>query len=300
MENGFDSPPPHDATAGSSVLLFRYDNPTVPNGHPNSDTSRDELVGRWFTDSPESLKSYIKMRPPGGSIVIVEIPGERLEGLRATLHPVAKDMDIEPDNFIIPDELLGNAKRVPLGVTSKSQRNFSRVDEWKSVDNRVDEIVKEIQSSKTINDKLRATLKPLQDVIRESQIPDYDGSMHLNERYHDVESSPSGVGVFSFWGSIEESGFSPDLPAEPTAVVKNIRILEVHRKRGLGTKFIKTWERVLSEKGIRVFTATNIRDENAKHFWEKLGYHPLPGETRTIPYSMYKTVSPATLAQPLV
>lgn len=54
------------------------------------------------------------MRPPGGSIVVAKVPRERLEEFRATNHPVAKNMDIEVDNFIVPDELLVNAKRIPL------------------------------------------------------------------------------------------------------------------------------------------------------------------------------------------
>ena len=62
MENEQDSPRKVrrriETADGQKVFLFRYDNPEVPNRNPNSEVSRDELVGGWFTDSPESLKSW--------------------------------------------------------------------------------------------------------------------------------------------------------------------------------------------------------------------------------------------------
>lgn len=147
MEGGLDSSKTAqriETADGKRVFLFRYDNPQVPNRNPNSQTSQDELVGKWFTDSPASLASYIKGRPPGGNIVIVDVPKEKLEGLRAANHPVAKDMDIEPDNFIIPAELLPAAKRIPLEVSSQGLKNF-RANDWKAIDEAVGKIVEQIK-----------------------------------------------------------------------------------------------------------------------------------------------------------
>lgn len=145
MEGGLDSPSPTTETTGrGSVFLFRYDNPQVPNRNPNSDTSKDNLIGRWFTDSPKSLKDYIKGRPPGGTIVTVEVPKDKLEELKATNHPTAKEMDIEEDNYILPDELLSKAKRTPLAVPSRSPKNFS-TGEWKAIDAAVDRVVEQLQ-----------------------------------------------------------------------------------------------------------------------------------------------------------
>lgn len=91
METGVDGPKDTSArieTAdGNHVLLFRYDNPEAPNRNPNSEVSQEDLVGRWFTDLPESLVARILMRPPGGSIVVAEVPKDRLEEMRAQNHP---------------------------------------------------------------------------------------------------------------------------------------------------------------------------------------------------------------------
>lgn len=109
---------------GQNIFLFRYDNPQVPNRHPNSMVSQDELIGKWFTDSPQSLTARILMRPPGGVIVIAKVPKARLEQLRATNHPIAKDMDIEPDNFILPDELISRAQTIPLIIVHENPKKF--------------------------------------------------------------------------------------------------------------------------------------------------------------------------------
>lgn len=105
---------PERIVKDGKVLLFRYDNPNFPSKNP--DSRRPDLVGSWFTDSPRQLGSYILMRPPGGDIVIAAIPEDKVDSLHVFNHPVAKDMDVENDNYIIPDELLTDAKRVKLEV----------------------------------------------------------------------------------------------------------------------------------------------------------------------------------------
>lgn len=129
---------------GKRVLLFRYENPQAP--RESSGDSRDEFVGSWFTDSLKNLKTYIKARPPGGNMVIVEVEKDRLETLKAANHPVAQSMDIEPlDNYIIEPDLLRDAQVIPFPVTSRLTNKFA-FGEWDAVNNGVDEIVRDIQS----------------------------------------------------------------------------------------------------------------------------------------------------------
>jgi hypothetical protein len=134
--------PRNETSDGKRIFLFRYENPQTP--RESSGDSRDEFVGSWFTDSPKSLKTYIKARPPGGSIVVVEVEKDRLEALKAANHPVAKNMDIEPlDNYIIPPELLEGARTIPFPVaTEKPKFQFK---DWDTVNNGVDEIIDELQ-----------------------------------------------------------------------------------------------------------------------------------------------------------
>ncbi len=130
---------------GQRVFLFRYENPQSENKNPNSSVSKDELVGNWFTDSPKSLKIYIKRRQPGGSIRVLELPKDQLEKFKAINHPVAKDMDMEPiDNFIIPDELLPDSRSIPLEVQTKVPQKFL-MGEWKNINEAVDDLTSGLQ-----------------------------------------------------------------------------------------------------------------------------------------------------------
>lgn len=125
---------PIETPNGKNIYLFRYDNPSVKNNHPNSQTSKPELVGKWFTDSLMLLKTYIQMRPPGGLINITYVPKDKLEEFRAINHPIAKNMDIEYSNFILPDKLTKNLKSIPLTIPSVNPNQYLFKDDGKITD----------------------------------------------------------------------------------------------------------------------------------------------------------------------
>ena len=132
MDQGNEGPKPEpkelaqpiETPDRKAIYVFRYDNPNYPNRNPNTSTSKDEIVGKWFTDSLGSLKTYILMRPPGGSIKIAQIPKDRIEELRATNNHTTKDMDIEYDNFILPEKILSTAQTVPLDVAPSGNNRY--------------------------------------------------------------------------------------------------------------------------------------------------------------------------------
>jgi hypothetical protein len=129
---------------GTKVFLFRYENPQAP--RTSSGDSRDQLVGSWFTDSPKSLKTYIKARPPGGNIVVAEVEKDGLEELKATNHALAREMDIEPiDNYIIPQEILESSRIILLPVAVGTPKFLFK--DWDAVNSAVDEIVDKLSSS---------------------------------------------------------------------------------------------------------------------------------------------------------
>jgi len=151
MPQGIDNPTENsqaisqriETANGRKVLLFRYENPQAP--RESSGDALDELVGTWFTDSPKSLKTYIKARPPGGNIVVIEVDKDRLEALKAANHPTARDMDIEPiDNYIIPQELLEGAKTMPFSVAAGTPKFLFK--DWDAVNSAVDEIIDKVQN----------------------------------------------------------------------------------------------------------------------------------------------------------
>ena len=91
------------------VTLYRFENPNKPFDPARlGQVSSQSIVGMWFTDSIQTLATYCRQRisgQAGGRFLICRVKGEELEQYRASAHPAAKDLDIEPDNFIIPPEI---------------------------------------------------------------------------------------------------------------------------------------------------------------------------------------------------
>lgn len=123
-------------------ILYRYENASFAHEGNITDTSHPELVGQWFTDNLQSLKDYIHMRQPGGEIIVVEVPKNRLDEFHVSKHPIASTMDTEPENWIIPEEILKNAKRIKLSIPSANSKKFI-FKEWSEIDNFVDSNLKD-------------------------------------------------------------------------------------------------------------------------------------------------------------
>ncbi len=91
------------------VTLYRFENPNKPFEQARvGEVSQQSIVGMWFTDSIVALATYCRQRisgQAGGRFLVCRVKGEELEQYRASAHPEAKDLDIEPDNFIIPPEI---------------------------------------------------------------------------------------------------------------------------------------------------------------------------------------------------
>lgn len=99
-------------------------------------------------------------------------------------------------------------------------------------------------------------------------------------------------GEFAFWGEYKENGLPFNGVPGKLAIVKNIRIPEKLRGKGIGTKLVDTWESAMTAKGVHTFAATNLKDEKAVKFWQSRGYAPLD-ESQPIPYMMVKSIKSA-------
>lgn len=140
------------------------------------------------------------------------------------------------------------------------------------------------QKPSPLEAKLEKAATPLQAIINEPLIIDPKDPLNIH-------AGVNSGGRFSFWAGLEPLGFHAELPSEPTAVIKNLRVPETLRGQGLGSRIVKVWEDELSKEGINIFAATNIKDSAAIEFWKKLGYQiPKSEFQKNIPYYMYKVV----------
>jgi hypothetical protein len=109
----------------NTVRLYRIENKNIP-----YDTSREgivskkEIVGGFFTDSVNTVANYIRknQQVDGIKLVYVDIPKSNLDNYHVSKDPYAKDMDVESDNWIIPQNISRNY--VDLSSVSTVTGNF--------------------------------------------------------------------------------------------------------------------------------------------------------------------------------
>jgi len=53
--------------------------------------------------------------------------------------------------------------------------------------------------------------------------------------------------------------------------------LEEHRKKGFGTTLVKYWEEEMKQKGYKIVFTSTQSDEDAQHFYRKMGYKEIGG-----------------------
>lgn len=127
------------------VSLYRYENPSNNqyDERREGSVSRREIVGNWFTDSINDLKTYTRTRirgQRGGRFVVVRVKKDDLDRYDATKIPETREMDIERGNYIVPDEV-GSTSRVEVdGVFKDSwegRKNIPFAD-WHEIDGYID------------------------------------------------------------------------------------------------------------------------------------------------------------------
>ncbi len=57
-----------------------------------------------------------------------------------------------------------------------------------------------------------------------------------------------------------------------TPFMNMLYFLEPYRQKGYGTKLVKYWEDMVKEQGYSLVMTSTLADENAQHFYRKLGY----------------------------
>lgn len=107
------------------TLLFRVENPTIE-AQPDGETSHEALVGQWFSPnvnkalSPQYLRKSTQTRDrhpqlaDGAQLVIATVPTDRLASYHVSEHPIASNMDVESEDYIIPRDGTVPTEVIPL------------------------------------------------------------------------------------------------------------------------------------------------------------------------------------------
>ena len=100
-----------------SISLYRIENKNIEK-EPDGITSHKDLKGQWFTPDLETAILYLRKsqqtfgaeteRVEGVNLVVVKIPKEEFENLHVSKHQIASQMDVENDNYIVPENIERN------------------------------------------------------------------------------------------------------------------------------------------------------------------------------------------------
>ncbi len=100
-----------------NISLYRIENKNIKK-EPDGITSHKDLKGQWFTPNLETAIGYLRKsqqtfgaeteRVNGANLIVVKIPKEEFENLHVSKHPIASQMDVENDNYIIPENIERN------------------------------------------------------------------------------------------------------------------------------------------------------------------------------------------------
>lgn len=130
-----------------TVRLYRIENPTLLS-EPDGITSHKDLKGQWFSPNVDTALNYLRKSTQkfgkeagpvdGAQLVVAEVPADRLESMHVSANPIAAEMDVENDNYLVPrdgslpteiiplDEVLGDL-RGHLGNFQKLKEARSRI-----------------------------------------------------------------------------------------------------------------------------------------------------------------------------
>jgi hypothetical protein len=109
-----------------TVKLYRVENPNIERPSDGA-TSHPDLIGQWFTPSLDAANNYLRKSTQtfgkearvvdGARLVVANVPKSDLESLHASKNPIAANMDIEGDNYIVPRDAEIEIQEIPLDET---------------------------------------------------------------------------------------------------------------------------------------------------------------------------------------
>jgi dihydrofolate reductase len=98
-------------SSNTKIKLFRIENPNIP-ANPNGVTSHTDLVGLWFTPNLSTAITYLRKSTQtfgnggrivdGARLVQAYVDERELDTYHVRTHPIASQMDVEQDNYLVP------------------------------------------------------------------------------------------------------------------------------------------------------------------------------------------------------
>ncbi|MFO0743874.1 MAG: hypothetical protein U0469_02375 [Candidatus Paceibacterota bacterium] len=140
--------------SGETISLYRIENKNIEK-EPDGVTSHKDLKGQWFSPDLETALVYLRKsqqtfgteakRVEGANLVVVKVPKEEFENLHVSKHPIASQMDVENDNYIIPENIERNY--INLDDVQDKVGNFENLQKAKE---QIKEKVKQFETKEAV------------------------------------------------------------------------------------------------------------------------------------------------------
>ena len=138
----------------NTVRLYRIENPTIT-AQPDGAVSHEDLIGQWYTPNIGTATNYLRKVTQtfgegshlieGAQLVVTDVPETDLEAFHVSKHPIASKMDVEVDNYLIPNPERYPSTRVELDDTLGDLRgNLGRLDKLVEAKQRVAQVALEL------------------------------------------------------------------------------------------------------------------------------------------------------------
>ncbi len=114
------------------IRLYRIENTNILYDESiEGIVSKREIIGQFFTDSINTVANYLKknQKEDGINLVYVDIPKSDLDKYHVSNNEFSKTMDVESDNWIIPQSIARNY--VDLSSVTKVTGNFLTLNKAK-------------------------------------------------------------------------------------------------------------------------------------------------------------------------
>lgn len=113
-------------TSEIPITLYRIENPNIP-AEPDGVVSHEALVGQWFSPNIESVMPYLRKSTQtfgkeaspvqGARLVLAKVNPSELDKLHVSQSEVAREMDVEDDNYLIPRDGSIKVEEIDLDET---------------------------------------------------------------------------------------------------------------------------------------------------------------------------------------
>ena len=269
--------------SGETISLYRIENKNIEK-EPDGITSHKDLKGQWFSPDLETALVYLRKsqqtfgteakRVEGANLVVVKIPKEEFENLHVSKHPIASQMDVENDNYIIPENIERNY--ISIDDVQDKVGNFENLQKAKE---QIKEKVKQFETKEAV-ELYREYLKTIfpeskvQEIVWHGNREDFKDSGFDKNKGRDNKFSDDGQFYGFYFGDFYSHYGRPGNISYPSLVdIKKLKIVDLEFDPILSgidvTKNIRGQYKLTDEDGILQIGTDHFNDNVPKEDYEK-------------------------------